>query len=59
MDQVIRGRVDGAGTLVEDRVLHAPAVEQRSLDLPAVALIFGREQEEPFTRTDHRQHRHR
>jgi hypothetical protein len=37
---------------------NAPAVEQRSLGLPVIALIVGPEQKEPLTCTDQRQHTH-
>jgi hypothetical protein len=48
LDQMLRGRVDGVVALVDDRVMHAPTVEQMSVGLPVTALIGPQSKKTPY-----------
>jgi hypothetical protein len=49
---VVRGRVHRAVPRVRHRVVHAPAVEQRTLGAPPAAIVVAREQEESLACAD-------
>jgi hypothetical protein len=49
---VVRRRVDDAAPRIDRRVVDAPGVQQRSLDLPPPAVVVTFEFEEPFACAD-------
>jgi hypothetical protein len=49
---VVRRREQRVVTRVDRRVVDAPAVEQRTFDLPPAAVVIAPEKEEPLPRAD-------